>query len=66
MTPGSTVSFLSTSFLINATLIANLHVEILYGISSYFADIVAIIRVLQLPPIESLNIKVINDYLYGT
>lgn len=51
------------SFLIKATLMANLHVEILSGISSYLADIVAIIRVLQLPPIESLKIKVINDSL---
>lgn len=51
------------SFLIKATLIANLHVEILSGMSYSFADIVAIIRVLQLPPIESLNINVINDSL---
>ena len=42
---------------------ANLHVAMLSGISYYLADMVATIRVLQFPPIESLKIMVINDYL---
>ena len=63
ITPGSTVSLRSISFLIRATLIANLQVDILSGMSSYLALIVAIMRVLQLPPIESLRISVISDSL---
>ena len=59
--PGSTASFLTKSFLIRATLIANLQVEIDYIKSSLRGLIVAIIRVLQFPPIESRKIVVIKD-----
>jgi len=51
------------SFLIKPTLIANLHVDKLSGISSYFGLTVAIILVLQFPPKESLRTIVIKDYL---
>jgi hypothetical protein len=51
------------SFLINATLIANLHVDKLYIMSSSFGLTVAIIRVLQLPPKESRSTIVIKDSL---
>jgi len=63
--PGSTVSFLNKSFLIRATLMANLHVAMDYKISYSFGLIVATILVLQLPPSESLSTIVINDSLYG-
>lgn len=46
----------------HATLIANLQVDILSGISYYLGLTVAIIRVLQLPPKESLKTIVIKDY----
>lgn len=61
--PGSTVSFLKRSFLIKATRMANLHVDIDYNISSYFGLTVAIIFVLQLPPRESLKTIVISESL---
>jgi hypothetical protein len=63
MMPGSTVSFRMMSFLMRATRIANLQVDKLYMISSSLGLIVAIIRVLQLPPKESLSTIVISDYL---
>jgi hypothetical protein len=44
---------------------ANLQVAIDSRISSYFGLIVATIRVLQLPPRESLKTIVISDSLYG-
>ena len=65
MIPGSTVSFLKRSFLMRATLIANLHVAIDYKISSSLGLIVATILVLQLPPRESLRTMVIKDSLQG-
>lgn len=65
ITPGSTVSFLSRSFLMSATLIANLHVAMDSRMSSSFGLIVATMRVLQFPPRESLKTMVIRDSLYG-
>lgn len=46
-----------------ATRMANLHVAIDYIMSSSLGLIVAIIRVLQLPPSESLKTIVISDSL---
>ncbi len=62
MTPGSTASFLTKSFLIRATLIANLQLEMDYRMFDYYALIVAIILVLQFPPIESFRTLVMKDY----
>jgi len=47
----------------SATRIANLQVAIDSRMSSYFGLIVAIMRVLQFPPKESLRTMVIRDSL---
>ncbi len=59
ITPGSTVSFFFISFCTSYTLRANRHVPSDSPISSFSAEIVAIILVRQLPPRLSLKIIVI-------
>ena len=63
--PGSTASFRIALFFIKATLYANFNVETVSSTLLFSTLIVAIIRVMQLPPKESLKTKVIKLSLYG-